>query len=356
MALFFDSNTCISLALPKRLSLPSVKDTDVLTFDWAEEEFSDDELEDLTTSNAKLAVESLEQAFNMPTSKSDALALTKELAATDTTLASHAELVNMQDILSSPAREESVIRQQVSVTIPTVVFANTLQTVKYIVHVLREANVDSVYIHGLVEPDDRRKALAQFASGQTKVLVTTPLLARGVDLPNCKHVINYDFPEDVTTYIHQAGRTARGTSDGQVTTIVTKPNLNKAKSLRAGDAENTQLTIAAGRKAAPALGTPFWGTFGTSSRIIGADTHLLRLVNSAGKVTKAMVEMKKIIEAAPAAKIIPKDTAVNNVLKESKLGNSGRGPKFIKENKKGTKFIHVEIEKRDKDERLRIFT
>jgi ATP-dependent RNA helicase DeaD len=75
-------------------------------------------------------------------------------------------------------------------------------------------------LHGGLRQTARLRALREFASRRTPVLVATNVAARGLDLPEVSHVINFDMPEDVETYIHRVGRTARAGRTGTAITFV----------------------------------------------------------------------------------------------------------------------------------------
>ncbi len=75
-------------------------------------------------------------------------------------------------------------------------------------------------LHGGKTQAQRTKTLAAFVGGQTRILVATNVAARGLDIPNVSHVINYDLPEDLETYVHRIGRTARAGRDGIAATLV----------------------------------------------------------------------------------------------------------------------------------------
>jgi ATP-dependent RNA helicase DeaD len=75
-------------------------------------------------------------------------------------------------------------------------------------------------LHGGKTQSQRGKALAAFADGRTRILVATNVAARGLDIPNVSHVINYDLPEDVETYVHRIGRTARAGREGVAVTLI----------------------------------------------------------------------------------------------------------------------------------------
>src|SRR5690606_33076986 len=59
-----------------------------------------------------------------------------------------------------------------------------------------------------------KEIMEQFASGAVKLLITTDLNARGVDIPNVDYVVNYDLPDESENYVHRVGRTGRGVAKG----------------------------------------------------------------------------------------------------------------------------------------------
>jgi superfamily II DNA/RNA helicase len=67
----------------------------------------------------------------------------------------------------------------------------------------------------------RERALARFVAGTAKVLVATDVAARGLDLDDITHVVNFDPPEDSKGYVHRVGRTGRAGRDGKGVTLVT---------------------------------------------------------------------------------------------------------------------------------------
>ena len=75
-------------------------------------------------------------------------------------------------------------------------------------------------LHGGKTQAQRGKTLASFVGGRTRILVATNVAARGLDIPNVSHVINYDLPEDVETYVHRIGRTARAGKEGVAATLI----------------------------------------------------------------------------------------------------------------------------------------
>jgi len=67
----------------------------------------------------------------------------------------------------------------------------------------------------------RQRLLESFRSGKVPVLITTDLLARGLDIHDISHIINFDFPKEKETYVHRIGRTARFGKRGEAITFCT---------------------------------------------------------------------------------------------------------------------------------------
>jgi len=77
-------------------------------------------------------------------------------------------------------------------------------------------------IHGGMTQSQRSGVMKSFKDGRLKVLVATNVAARGLDIPEVSHVINYDMPQNIEEYVHRIGRTARMEADGTAITFVTE--------------------------------------------------------------------------------------------------------------------------------------
>ena len=77
-----------------------------------------------------------------------------------------------------------------------------------------KAGVVAEALHGNKSQNARQRALARFSAGQARILVATDIAARGIDVDQVSHVINFDLPEEAETYVHRIGRTARAGADG----------------------------------------------------------------------------------------------------------------------------------------------
>jgi superfamily II DNA/RNA helicase len=75
-------------------------------------------------------------------------------------------------------------------------------------------------IHGNKNQNKRQMSLHLFKTNRTTILVATDVAARGLDIPNVSHVINYDLPANYDDYIHRIGRTGRGDQMGNALTFI----------------------------------------------------------------------------------------------------------------------------------------
>ncbi|MEI6023669.1 MAG: DEAD/DEAH box helicase [Phycisphaerales bacterium] len=91
----------------------------------------------------------------------------------------------------------------------TVVFCRTKRTVDDVTEYLQKKSIDAFAIHGDMYQKARDKVMERLRGGQLSVLVASDLAARGLDVDDISHVINYDIPEDPEVYVHRIGRTAR---------------------------------------------------------------------------------------------------------------------------------------------------
>jgi ATP-dependent RNA helicase RhlE len=103
----------------------------------------------------------------------------------------------------------------------TLVFVRTKRGADRLVKRLSRHGVDALAIHGNRSQAQREKALARFHSGTIDTLVATDVAARGIDVNDVTHVINFDAPEDRDTYVHRVGRTGRAGRHGTGITLVT---------------------------------------------------------------------------------------------------------------------------------------
>jgi ATP-dependent RNA helicase RhlE len=99
------------------------------------------------------------------------------------------------------------------------VFSRTKHGANRIAEHLEKAGVHAEAIHGNKSQNARERALANFKAGKIRVLVATDIAARGIDIDDVTHVINFDVPEVPETYVHRIGRTARAGATGMAMTF-----------------------------------------------------------------------------------------------------------------------------------------
>ncbi|YAL84654.1 DEAD/DEAH box helicase [Dermacoccaceae bacterium W4C1] len=102
----------------------------------------------------------------------------------------------------------------------TIIFTRTKRTAAKVSDELADRGFAAAAIHGDLGQGAREQALRAFRSGKVDVLVATDVAARGIDVENVTHVINYQCPEDEKTYVHRIGRTGRAGNTGTAVTFV----------------------------------------------------------------------------------------------------------------------------------------
>ena len=95
-----------------------------------------------------------------------------------------------------------------------IIFVRTRVRAERVAKAMLRVDVETKTLHGEKDQLDRQKVLNDFRSGETQVLIATDVTARGIDIPDVTHVINYDLPEKPENYVHRIGRTGRGFNKG----------------------------------------------------------------------------------------------------------------------------------------------
>jgi len=117
--------------------------------------------------------------------------------------------------LAQPAKRDFVLDLLADPDLSRVIlFTRTKHGAERLAEHLSRADVAADAIHGDKTQKARDRALAGFRRGRTRVLVATDVAARGIDVPEVSHVINFDLPQDAETYVHRIGRTGRAGRDG----------------------------------------------------------------------------------------------------------------------------------------------
>jgi len=113
----------------------------------------------------------------------------------------------------------------------TLVFVETKRGADHLECFLCHQDYPATSIHGDRTQREREAALLAFKSGDNPILVATAVAARGLDIPNVKHVINFDMPSDIDEYVHRIGRTGRVGNLGLATSFFNEKNMNIARDL-----------------------------------------------------------------------------------------------------------------------------
>ncbi len=112
------------------------------------------------------------------------------------------------------------------------VFRRTKRGVDRLVRTLKRDGLSVAAIHGDMAQGERERALAAFKEGRVRALVATNIAARGLHIDDIGHVINFDLPEDLDTYVHRVGRTARAGKSGIALTFVSEWDYDSFEDLR----------------------------------------------------------------------------------------------------------------------------
>lgn len=107
-----------------------------------------------------------------------------------------------------------------------IVFSRTKHGANKIAKDLNQEGIDAAAIHGNKSQNQRQLALKKFKDGNLRVLVATDIAARGIDVDELSHVINYDLPDVPETYVHRIGRTGRAGRDGVAITLCDSEELD----------------------------------------------------------------------------------------------------------------------------------
>jgi superfamily II DNA/RNA helicase len=99
-------------------------------------------------------------------------------------------------------------------TTQTIIFCNTIKKVQWLAEQLASLNFSITTIHGQMTQQERNDIVQEFREGKTRILLTTDLLARGIDVPQVNLVVCFDMPADKETYIHRIGRCGRFNKKG----------------------------------------------------------------------------------------------------------------------------------------------
>ena len=125
------------------------------------------------------------------------------------------------------------------------VFGRTKHGCEKLYKVLEKKGFAAASIHGNKSQGQRDRALTAFKAGKVRVLVATDVAARGIDIPDVRHVYNYDMPNVADNYVHRIGRTARAGADGAAVALVAPDEMIELQDIERTMKE--QIPVASGR-------------------------------------------------------------------------------------------------------------
>jgi ATP-dependent RNA helicase RhlE len=111
------------------------------------------------------------------------------------------------------------------------VFTRTKHRAKKLAQQLVKAGLSATSLQGNLSQNRRQEAMDSFRSGQVKVMVATDIAARGIDVSQISHVINYDMPDTADAYTHRIGRTGRMARLGTALSFATPDDLPMVRTI-----------------------------------------------------------------------------------------------------------------------------
>lgn len=143
-----------------------------------------------------------------------------------------AEIEHIYYVVPGMRKERSLVRIiEIENPASAIIFCNTKDTVHYLSVVLKRFGYDSDELSSDLVQSMREKVMARVKRGALRFLVATDVAARGIDIPDLSHVIQYEPPEDPEAYIHRAGRTGRMGSSGVAISLVAEMEKFKLQSI-----------------------------------------------------------------------------------------------------------------------------
>lgn len=121
------------------------------------------------------------------------------------------------DLAHKQALLVHILKEQVTTA---VVFVKTRERLQMLKDFLASQGLQVCWLQGEMPQDKRNAALARFKSGEVPILLATDVAARGIDVPNVSHVINFDMPRKADVYVHRIGRTGRAGAKGTAIALV----------------------------------------------------------------------------------------------------------------------------------------
>jgi len=143
-----------------------------------------------------------------------------------------AEIEHVYYVVPGMRKERSLVRIiEIENPVSAIIFCNTKDAVHYLSVVLKRFGYDADELSSDLSQSAREKVMGRVRKGALRFLVATDVAARGIDIPDLSHVIQYEPPEDPEAYIHRAGRTGRMGSGGVAISLVAEMEKFKLQSI-----------------------------------------------------------------------------------------------------------------------------
>lgn len=149
------------------------------------------------------------------------------VSSTTETVSQSVYFVEKQDkkkLLAHILKDDSIRR--------SLVFTRTKHGADKLVRELSRTGIAAAAIHGNKSQNARQRALLDFKGNKIRVLVATDIAARGIDIDDLPHVINYELPDTPETYVHRIGRTGRAGSSGTAISFCDKEEMTDLKDIQ----------------------------------------------------------------------------------------------------------------------------
>ena len=124
------------------------------------------------------------------------------------------EKINQKILLVNQPSKKRLLVEILSDVFKAIVFTRTKHGADKVVRYLKEKGLESTAIHGNKSQGQRQRSLEMFKKDKINILVATDIAARGIDIDEVSHVVNFDMPNVPESYVHRIGRTARAGNDG----------------------------------------------------------------------------------------------------------------------------------------------
>lgn len=132
----------------------------------------------------------------------------------------HAKILQWVHLADDPAHKYALLKEILSNQVESaVVFVKTRDRLNELKQILERDGFQICWLQGEMPQDKRMDSMARFKAGEVKILLATDVAARGIDVDNISHVINFDLPRTADIYVHRIGRTGRAGKKGTAISI-----------------------------------------------------------------------------------------------------------------------------------------